>query len=160
MVLPHLALAPDADSYSQQEGAEVIAVSLDGGAGRYRRDKIGAARMVNVKWTMNPLQYRYFRAFWHTAIKRGALAFTCDLVSEDGAGPVAHECNVVPGTVGMPTQGGLTYTQAMTLEVKPLPVDDDLNESVMLLFNAGMDDDDLAALGRMINITMPELFGA
>lgn len=154
--MERLLLRPNSEDYSQQEGSEVISVSLDGGAARYRRDKVGATRTVNASWTMNPRQYQYWRAFWHTATKRGALPFLCDLVGEDGTGPIQHVCSFIPGSVSMPAQQGLTYSQAATLEVKPNPVDDDANMSVIALFATGTDGDVFWNLGRLINEVAPE----
>lgn len=134
MPLPHLALAPDAESYTQKDKAEVTSIPVEGGLGRYRRDLLGAARSVGVQWTLNPYQYRYWRAFWQTLLKRGSERFTCDLVPEDGCAPVAHECLVVPGSMGVPSQGGRTYVIGATLEVTPLPVDDAANEAIIEAF--------------------------
>jgi hypothetical protein len=154
--MERLLLRPNAEDYSQTEGSEVIAVKLDGGAGRYRLDKIGATREVTASWTMNPNQYRYWRAFWNTATQRGALPFLCDLVGEDGTGPIQHVCYFVPGSVGMPAQRGLTYTQTATLEVKPNPVDAEMDEMVMTLFAVGVDSDVFWDLARLVNETAPE----
>jgi hypothetical protein len=154
--MERLLLRPNSEDYNQEEGSEVIAVQLDGGAGRYRRDKVGASRKVNVSWTMNPNQYQYWRAFWNTATKRGTLPFLCDLVSEDGTGPIQHVCYFVPGSVSMPAQQGLTYKQSAVLEVKPNPVDDELNTAVMALFATSTDSDVLWDLGRLVNETAPE----
>lgn len=151
-----LMLRPDAGSYSQQEGAEVIGVALDGGGGRYRRDKIGAARTVSVAWTMNPLQYRYWRAFWNTSTKRGSLPFICDLVGETGEGPEPHTCRFIPGSVSMPSQMGLTYIQQATLEVIPHPVDAEFDAGVILLFNAGVSEDIMPALAHLVNVAIPD----
>jgi hypothetical protein len=154
--MERLLLRPNSEDYSQEEGAEVIATSLDGGAGRYRRDKVGASRRVNVSWTMNPNQYQYWRAFWNTATKRGALPFLCDLVGEDGTGPIQHVCYFVPGSVSMPSQMGLTYTQSATLEVKPNPVNDAVNEGIMAIFATSTDSDVFWDLARLVNETAPE----
>lgn len=128
-------LRPDADGYSAAEpDGEVLRVDLDGGAGRYRTDKIGATKTVNVKWTMNPARYEYWRSFFETGTKRGALSFLCDLVSEDGLGPVEHTCSFIPGSVSLPTQQGLTYVQQATLEVTPIAHDPLVDVALMDLF--------------------------
>lgn len=158
--MERLLLRPNSEDYSQEEGAEVIRVELDGGTGRYRRDKIGATRRCNVSWTMNPTQYQYWRAFWHTATKRGALPFLCDLVGEDGTGPTPYVCYFVPGSVQMPAQQGLTYSQSATLEVKPNPVDDEQNLSIMAVFATGTDSDVFWDLGRLVNVVAPEALNA
>lgn len=154
--MEYLLLRPDSESYHQSEGAEVIAVELDGGGGRYRRDKIGATRKVDVSWTMNPNQYQYWRAFWNTATRRGALPFLCDLVGEDGLGPWQYVCYFVPGSISMPGQAGLRYTQQATLEVKPRPYDEETDWATMALFATSSDSDALLDLGHLINVVAPE----
>lgn len=154
--MEHLLLRPDSDSYSQQEGVEVIGVELDGGGGRYRLDKIGATRKVSVTWTLNPNQYKYWRAFWNTSTKRGALPFLCDLVGEDGLGPWQYVCQFIPGSVQLPSQRGLTYVQAAQLEVKPRPVDEATDLETIMLFTGSVDSDVLMDLGHLVNVVAPE----
>lgn len=153
-----LLLRPDAGSYSQEEGAEVIAVALDGGSARYRRDKIGASRTVSAAWTMNPEEYAYWRAFWHTSTQRGALPFVCDLVGEDGQGPQPHTCRFVPGTVSLGSQMGRTYVMQATLEVTPQNMSDVLNLSAIALFTGGMTEQAINQLAHLVNVTLPESF--
>jgi glycerophosphoryl diester phosphodiesterase len=160
MPLPHLAIVPDANSYSSDDGTEVLATSMDSGAGRYRRDKRGAVKKVNVQWTMGREAFTYWRAFWNTSVRRGTLPFTCDLLSEDGGGPVSHKCSFVPGSVSMPSQEGLTFVQTAALEVIPLPVDDDFNEEVIAIFEAGLDESFFDALDHLVTVAMPETLGA
>lgn len=152
-------LAPDANGYSSSDGNEWLRTELDGGAGRYRQDKLGAAKMISAKWTLNPNQYAYWRAFYNLV---GSGPFLCDLVSDDGIGPVEHTVNIVPGSVQLPSQQGLTYVQQCTLEARPLPRDRDADESFVITFNAaeGNTDGWYLALERMANQTLPESFGA
>lgn len=162
MPLPHLLLTPDADSYSQDEGAEVLAVSLGSGATLSRRDKVNAVRVVNARWSMSREAYRYFRAFYRTTLREGLLPFTCDLLSEDGGGAVAHQCNFIPGSVSMPSQNGLTYIQTATLEVRPLPVDHAANENIIELYEAypNLDQNLFLALEHLVLIAMPATISA
>jgi hypothetical protein len=130
----HLVLSPDADSYKQSDGTEVTAIELEGGPSRYRRDMIGAPRMLDAQWTLTSWDYQYFRAFWNTAILRGVDSFTCDLLGDDGCGPVTHECKVVPGSMRVPSQVGLQYVVAAQLEVTPLPVDEVADAAVIAAY--------------------------
>lgn len=131
-----LILVPDADGYQSADGDENIGIKLDGGASRIRKDKIGAAKMVSCKWTLNPGLYQYWRTFYAAATKNGSLPFLCDLLSEDGGGPVEHVCQFVPGSVSLPMQQGLMYVQQAQLEVIPLPRDTALDTAILLLYNA------------------------
>jgi hypothetical protein len=155
-------LRPDADGYGSTDGNEVVRSELDGGVGRYRQDKIGASKMVNVKWTMNPSQYEYWRAFYATGTKKGALPFLCDLVSEDGNGPVEHVCNFIPGSVTLPSQVGLNYVQQAQLEVKPLPRNEASDIGLILAYgSAGGDPDQwFLSIEYLANTIMPENIGA
>lgn len=156
--LPRMLLVPESDSYSETEGAEVIATRLDGGQARYRRDKIGVTTLASVQWKMNPGQYQYWRAFFVGVLKRGTLPFICQLVSEDGTGPSDHVCTFVPGSVAKPGQQGLTYIQTAQLEVVPLPHDEVFDVAVVALFeSAGPDGAEaLSLMARLVNTTMPD----
>jgi hypothetical protein len=157
-----LMLTPDADGYSSKDGNEVIATALDGGRSRFRRDKVGAPKTVSVKWTLNPAQYQYWRAFFVTVTKKGTLPFTCDLLSEDGGTPSEHECSFVPDSVNLPAQQGLTYVQQAVLEVKPLPHDENADLTLVALYEVvtGAVPDFLAELARLVNEVAPETIGA
>jgi hypothetical protein len=56
----------------------------------------------------------------------------------------------------MPSQMGLTYTQSATLEVKPNPVNDAVNEGIMAIFATSTDSDVFWDLARLVNETAPE----
>lgn len=156
-----LQLRPDADGYNSVDGESVLRVQLDGGAGRYRTDKIGATKTVTATWTMHPTQYQYWRAFYETGTKRGALPFLCDLVSDDGTGPAEHVCNFIPGSVSLPTQKGFTYVQQATLEVKPLPRDKNADLALINIWEAAGPEPELwlNELEKLVNVTMPENIG-
>ena len=129
----HLSLRPDAEGYQRKEGNNVVSTNLDGGPSRTRVDKIGAPESVSVTWTLNPSQYRYIQAFWHTGIKKGAFSITCDLVSQDGTAPTPPVCKFIQDTFTLASQKGLTYVIQASLEVMPLPRDtalDDLTVSI------------------------------
>lgn len=152
-----LILTPDAEGYTSVDGNEVIGGPLAGGAGRYRRDKIGTNKIVTVTWTMNREEYQYWRAFFVTGTQNGSLPFTCDLLSEDGMGPVEHTCQFIPGSVSLPAQSGLTYVQQATLEVTPIPHDADFDMSLITLwqYTDGAPEPLLDAIARLVNVTMP-----
>lgn len=152
-----LLIVPDADGYNSVDGETVIRTGLDGGAARYRQDKLGASKMVSLKWTLNPQQYEYWRAFYVTGTKQGALAFLCDLVSENGRGPVEHVCNFIPGSVSLPTQQGYTYVQQAQLEVKPLVHNTQTDMSIIYLYGVtgGQTDSWINRLDHLVNVTAP-----
>jgi hypothetical protein len=153
-----LALIPESDGFQVTDGNEVIAIALDGGASRFRRDKLGASSVVNVRWVMDPGQWQYWRAFYRTATKRGSLPFLCDLLSEDGSGLAEHTCSFVPGSVRLPEQRGLMYVQEATLEVTPIAGDEEFDMSLILLYagTGDLTEEFVGSIEELVNVTMPE----
>jgi hypothetical protein len=133
MPLPKLALLPDTSGYSVQDGQDVIAIELDGGAGRYIRDKFGSTSRVAVSWTLLPYQHEYLRAFYNTVTQKGSLPFLCDLILDDPT-PIEHVCRIVPGTMSLGQQEGYAYTSSATFEVEPITPDEELDEALVELF--------------------------
>jgi hypothetical protein len=153
-----LILVPEASGYTSTDGQSSIRIALAGGAGRNRLDKIGASKTVNASWSMNQSEYQYWRSFYRTVTKEGALPFTCDLLSEDGTGVKEHVCSFIPGTVTMPNQIGLNYVQQAQLEVTPLPINEDSDNAVVLIFEITNGDANgwYAALEKLATVTIPQ----
>lgn len=122
-VLTKLILPPNNSSYSVTDGKEVVSVALDGGAGRYRRDIIGASSAVSVQWVCDRGEYEYLRAFYRSLLGKGALPFLIDLILDDPL-PVEHKAYFVPGSMVLTGQRGLSYYVSAQLEVEPAEVDD------------------------------------
>lgn len=148
-----LVISPDADGYGSTDGTEWLRSELDGGVGRYRKDKVGASKMVNARWTLNRDLYAYWRSFYALV---GSMPFLCDLLSEDGTGPKEQVCNIVPGSVSLPSQLGLTYVQQCQLEVRPLPRNAALDLSRVLLYeqSSGNLDQWAATLAHITLVTV------
>ena len=153
-----LYLLPDSQSYAEDFGNEVYSVELQGGSGRYRRDKEGATDKVSVRWSLNPQDYQYFRSFYRTATKNGALPFLMDLVGDDGLGVQERECYFVAGSVSMPTQRGWTYTISAQVEAKPVAYDPLYDQAVIDTYTAyaGLGGALYDALAELVNETLPE----
>lgn len=135
MPLPKLQLRPDTQGYAVQDGMDAIFIELDGGAGRYIRDKWGSTSRVPASWTLFPAQYQYLRAFYNTTIQKGSLPFLCDLILDDPS-PVEHVCRIVPGSMNLGSQQGLAYISSCQLEVEPNPIDEDFDESLVAIYDA------------------------
>lgn len=119
MALIKFAYIPDSASYSVEDAAaDVIAIKLDGGASRFRRDRIGSNSNVTVRWTLDPGGYRYFRAFYRFLTEKGAKPFLIDLVI-DTQFPKEHTAHFVPGSVRLQEQKGHAYIVAAELEAQP-----------------------------------------
>ena len=111
-------ITPDNSSYSVADGKEVIAVQLDGGAARYRRDIIGATSTVNVSWILGREQYLYLRSFYRGITGKGATPFLIDLILDDFE-LTEHKAYFIPGTMQLTGQKGLTHWVSAQLEVYP-----------------------------------------
>jgi hypothetical protein len=84
--LPVLNLVPEREGYNAQSGDDAwIYSKLDGGLGRKRRDKIGAAAQFSVTFKLDRAKYDYFQAFYRTAIAEGSGYFMLDCMLENHA---------------------------------------------------------------------------
>lgn len=115
-------IPPDAAGYSIEDPAEVVAIKLDGGASRYRRDRTGSTSKITVKWSFDREEYRYFRGFLNQLVNKGADPFLIDLVL-DLPDPLEHKAYFVPGTVRLTEQRGHYYGVTAELEAYPTNVD-------------------------------------
>lgn len=129
-----IAINPDAANYTTKDGKEVVAVQLDGGAGRYRRDIIGATSLVTAQWTVDAYGFQYLRAFFNTGTKKGSLPFKADLLLDQGGVLTEHICYFVPETFSLSQQQGNGYIVVANLEVKPLPVDEVADDGILLFY--------------------------
>lgn len=121
MALPELKLAPDNSAYSVKDGSQVVTTQLGGGAGRYRRDILGATSRVSVTWKCDPSEYQYLKSFHRATLSFGALPFSVGLVL-DTPELVSYKAYFVPDSLQLQSQQGLTYVVIAELEVYPLPV--------------------------------------
>lgn len=157
MPLPKLSLRPDSAGYSATDGTEVIFAELDGGAGRYTRDKWGATSSVDVTWTLLPIQHQYLRAFYNTTIAKGSLPFLCDLIL-DNPEPAEHVCRIVPGSMKLGSQQGWAYVSSAQFEVEPVTADADADAALVMLYEEYGDGAYyiLNLLAELVNEDLPE----
>lgn len=158
MSLTKFAFLPESAGYSVEDPNEVIAIKLDGGASRYRRDKLGSTSKVSVRWTFDREGYRYFRAFYRSLLERGSSPFLIDLVL-DVEDPVEHQAYFVPGSVRLAEQRGHYY--GVTAELEAYPTDINEADEIDLVFmynnfgsNWQLYEDQLDVL---MNYTWPEV---
>lgn len=118
MTLPVLGFPPDQTSYAATPGPSGVSTQLDGGASRFRADKLGAAILLPVQWTCTPKAYNYLWAFYRTSINYGADPFSIDLIIDSNV-PQTYVAHFMPGTFGLASTQGLTYVVGATLEVFP-----------------------------------------
>lgn len=128
-----LILPPDQTGYVVVSGKEVLRVQLDGGHARYRRDIIGAWSIVTAQWTLSREGYQYLTAFVRARAKNGALPFLADFYIES-ASIAEHTCYIIPETLQLISQSGLTFIVAAQLEVKPSATDSDYDDGVIVSY--------------------------
>lgn len=126
---------PESSSYSVEDGPSFIGVKLDGGASRFRKDKIGSARNVEVSWVFDRNEYLYFTSFYNTTINEGSLPFLIELILDDPI-PVLHQVHFLQDTKKLSNQKGHSYTVTGTLEAIPVPIDNPLNAARVAAYEA------------------------
>jgi hypothetical protein len=114
-----LLLCPLTAGYSAKQTPGVLAVELDGGSARYRKDILHGSFRVTVSWACNGEQYEYLNAFHRTATVAGALPFDIALRLDDDA-LETFSAHFVPGTFGLSrTEGERRWVEAELEVVKP-----------------------------------------
>jgi hypothetical protein len=161
MALTKFAIAPNQSGYSVKDGKETLSAKLDGGTSRYRRDVLNSSSMVNVQWTLNQEEFRYFRAFYNGTTVSGSLPFLIDLVLDLGE-LTEHEAYFVPDSVQtnqvVATQN---FTVSAQLEVKPTPEDAEHDSTLVMLYNEyGSFEEADAVLNQLETLTNVDLPGS
>jgi hypothetical protein len=130
-------LTPKADGYGLTFAEEVLSVKLDGGASRYRRDILNSSIPLDCNWSLNLEQYNYMMAFYRSVAKKGAIPFQMQLVVDSGEF-VERTVNFVPGSLKV-TQSGGNYFVSASLEVHPLPEDEESDLDIIEAFEEAYD---------------------
>jgi hypothetical protein len=134
MALFKFAIPPDNSAYTVVDGKEVISTQLDGGAGRYRRDVLGATSTVNVVWIVGQEEYKYIRSFYRALTMKGATPFLIDLILDEPT-LTEHKAYFLPGTMQLTGQKGLTYWLSAQLEVYPAEIDYEAEKAFAALYS-------------------------
>jgi len=143
-----LLLLPESSGYVYSLANEVVAVELEGGLTRSRRDVVGASSFVECQWTLNREDYQYFRAFYNFETDRGASPFTIDLLLDQ---PYLQEftAKFVADSLRLSEHQGLMYRLSARLEVVPI-YDSDFDEMILLFYS--QDSGVLDALEQLTNV--------
>ena len=163
MPLEKLNMTPAQDAYSMADGDEVLYQQLEGGGPRLRKDIENSFNRVNVQWDTTQAGYKYLRAFFITATKKGALPFLIDLIIDEAI-LTEHEANFVPNTFRLSgVQGSNAFTVNAALDVKPIAPDDEYNQTIIDIYGA-YDSFDAAnsaieQLDILTNTDLPEILG-
>lgn len=159
MALTKFIIPPNQSGYSVSDGRETLSAQLDGGASRYRRDILNAARRVNVQWTFNKEEYQYFRAFYNGVTLSGSTPFLIDLFLDDQE-LTEHTVYFVPESVSLgQVVASQNFTVSAQLEATPTPADADADAALVMLFNEygsfEIADGVLNQLEQLANVDLP-----
>jgi len=153
-------IPPNQNSYRVKDGETTIAVKLDGGASRYRRDILNAYFMIDCEWRLSQDDYQYFRAFYSTETINGSLPFLIDLIT-DTADLVEHEAQFVPDSMQLSVYNGGYFTIRAQLEVKPVARDTTLDAALVMLFTQyGGDSQIIGAFNQLEQLVNVDFAGS
>lgn len=152
-----LAILPSSSGYSVTYANESLAVKLDGGASRYRKDILGAWSLVDVTFTVTSNVYQYLMAFYVRATERASEPFLIDLVL-DADLLTEHQANFIPGSLRLTEHSGDFFVLSAQLEVKPNVLSDEFLDALIVIGSTYGDDSYafLLSLEHLVNVVMPE----
>lgn len=154
MALSKLTLIPESSSYGVNFGQSSMSTKLNGGLGRYRKDKIGASSIVDVSWNLDRVGYTQLLAFYNGTVSHGSAQFLVNLVL-DTAILAEYKAFFVVGSLKLATQRGFTYIATAQLEVVPGNLDTAGYAALYAAFGADwQEDEDL--LNRIVNNEIPD----
>lgn len=148
----------DAYSVASPQG-EILRTDLDGGAGRYRADVIGATSMANVTFQLLADGFQYLWAFYRAKTGHGAEPFLIDLIL-DGQERQERTVRFMPGSLTLSSKmRDKFYTVTAQLEIEALPADDDMDDSIVAVVDAAGGDTlgYLNLFNIIVNLNWPHL---
>jgi len=129
--MTQLLVNPTIVGHSVEFGNNVISIEMDGGAARYRLDKIGSTHKVSVQWMLEEQAYNYLMAFYRTEIDYGSLPFTLAIKSVEGASSATYTARIIPGTLRLSAFLNTLYQVNATLEVTPLTINEGADQALI-----------------------------
>jgi len=158
MALNRMKYCSTQQSYSANIGDGVISQILDGGADRYRRSLKGVVHTVSSRWVVGEAGYQYLMAFYRVWARNPSQPFIARLCVDNA--PVEDYQCFFGGAPTLTEKQALVFTVTANLKVKPLAVDDDLDDLIVEVGNGG---EDLASLTnpleKLVNEDLPEALG-
>lgn len=123
---------PNQASYSIDTRQETIAIPLEGGTSRYRKDIIDAGTIANVSWILNTTEYADFREFYKLTTSAGTTSFKVDLAINSTT-VEEYDARIIPDSLSTSRYGdGFFNVQAqLELEAKTRDPDADLARAVL-----------------------------
>lgn len=126
MTVPTLTLVPDQAGYSLDSPVDVLTAILDGGAPRFRLDKIGSWHRVNVQWTCDGSDYDYLQQAYRYLTYNGNVMFEMDLILFTQTLTRVNAV-FVPGSLKLAGVAGSSYVVTAVIWVEPPTLDDPLS---------------------------------
>lgn len=158
MALNRMKYCSTQQSYSANIGDGVISQILDGGADRYRRSLKGVMHVVSSRWVVNKVGYQYLMAFYRVWARNPSKPFIAKLCVDNA--PVEDYQCFFSGAPTLTEKNGKVFTVTATLKVKPLAVDEAMDD---LIVEVGNDGEDLASLmnllEKLVNEDLPDALG-
>lgn len=113
---------PERSSYVYDHRSHVIAVDLEGGLSKSRKDIDGGSSFVSCTWYLKPDEFEYFTAFYNAIAGDGSKSFKANLIL-DKPYTQLFDCKFVPDSLKSVSPSALLYTVSAELEVTPIKDD-------------------------------------
>ena len=104
---------------------------VEGGFSKYRRDQLHLAHTVTATVSVGLSEVDDLVDFF--VDHKGGVPFEANLVVDDGI-MREYTCSFIPGTVRLNSRKGDLSVFSFRAEVTPLPVDDDYDESLIMMY--------------------------
>jgi len=124
---------PNQASYSLDTRQETIAIPLEGGTSRYRRDIIDAATIANVSWVLNTTEYADFREFYKLTTAAGTTSFKIDLAINYGT-LEEYDARIIPDSLSTSRYADGFFRVQAQLELNAKPRDTDTDLIALVLY--------------------------
>ncbi|PKF33432.1 hypothetical protein [Acinetobacter proteolyticus] len=155
MALNRMMYCSTQEGYSANIGDGVMSQILDGGADRYRKSLKGVMHTVSSRWVVQESGYQYLMAFYRVWARNPSQPFLAK-ICVDNAPVEDYEC-FFSGAPSLSSKVADVYTVTATLKVKPLPINEAMDD---LIVGVGNEDSDLAqtlpSLEKLVNNDLPD----
>jgi hypothetical protein len=155
MPMQRLMLKPTAAGYAAQIGGSVLMQQLDGGQPRFERDILGASHSVSLGWTTTAAGYQYLLSFYRVWLRNPSEPFIARLILDDHA-MRDYQCQFMPNSLSLSSKSGPVYNVSAQITAKALASDDELDDAILMLWEAGAQDGELPALEKLANVDLPD----
>ncbi len=124
---------PNQASYVINTRQETIAIPLEGGTSRYRKDIIDAGTIANVSWILNTTEYADFREFYKLTTAAGTTSFKIDLAINYGT-LEEYDARIIPDSLSTSryADGFFNVQAQLELNAKARDTDADLIALVLV----------------------------